>query len=344
MGSEFEKTGWEPGGEKMSISKTQFIDYVVSKASHEAETLFHQRYSRQSAENRWIAIILGLIVIGTVSAITYFTVQIIAIRQETKIATAVSEALKASEINNAAITNEAVQGAVDRALREKFDAKTSGLVARLEAMLTFQRLLALTTQLELKDSFSDDDREQVLAILSKIKQGGHPIDRPGFDRTLTKIVDSFTSAYQVASVDKLDDMFRSDLARLKDVPRWMTNHFGRVLVTSQQFNDPSSKRWERLRFYSDVTKQNRNPEISLLWNLLSQFVIGYERKSPELDTLVSQIGNLNQKDREIFMRALLDEGTASEREPPDMRRLAKIVTKFITLYKQELASFGLATE
>jgi len=344
MGSEFEKAGWEPGGEKMTFSKTQFIDYVVSKASDEAEKRIVQKHIQQSSADRWIAVVLSLIVIGAVSAVTYFATQFIAIRQQAKIASAVSEALKASEINNTAITNEAVQRAVDRAVRDKFDAKIAGLAARLDAMLTYQRLLALTTQLELKDSFSNEDREQVLKILSKIKTSVQSQDRPGFDRTLTKIVDSFTSAYQVAAIDRLDDMFRQELASLKDVPRWMTNHFGRALVTSRQVNDRGSKRWERLRFYSEVTKQNRNPEISLIWNLLSEFVIGFERKSPELDTLVSNIGNLNEKDREIFMRALLDEGTASQSEPPDMRQLAQIVTKFINTYKKELASFGLATE
>ncbi len=344
MGSELERLGREPSEGKVTLDSSQFIDYVISKATNEAEARIHKKDTTRRTSERWILIAIAFIALSSITAIAFFAAQSFEHRQEAKISSSVASAMRIANANRDAAVRNSIEQAVERATKEKFNEKISALAKRLNAQISYQQLLALTTQLEIKDAFSDDDREQILKVLAELKENRAYESSPGFDRTLTKIVDSFTSAYQVAAVDRLDDMYRNQLAGLKDVPRWMTNHFGRALVTSRELGEPNSKRWERLRFYSDVTKQNRNPEISILWDILAEFTGNYERKTPQLDTLVAQIGNLNEKDREIFMRSLLEEGTASEREPPDMRRLAAIVTKFITEYKQELESFGLETE
>ncbi len=339
MGSEFLPTNLEPGNlaagsGETAVRNSQLIDLIAEKASSEADARAQKRERSRRGALMLGLIGTGLVVVSTVCAALVLGFQTIKQQQEAKIARDISSALQSKAMH------DDIGQIVDSAVQDKLEKKIGQLLARLDGAAAYQQFLVLATQLEMRESFSDADRERVIALLTSLKESGQYAQQPGFDDHIKKVVDNFTSAYQVAAVDTLDELYRAELSRLKDVPRWLTNHFGRVVVTSPAITDRKSRQWERLRYYSDVTKQNRNPEISLFWDTIAEFVLAYERKSPEVDRLVGQLSHLNAKDRGIFMEALHREGTASQKEPPDMQRLAQIVAKFVAAYRVDLVGYG----
>ncbi len=229
---------------------------------------------------------------------------------------------------------------INKAVQEAVDKKINAVLKKLDLLFAFQELQILAAELESREIVTDMARDSILRHLSKMKNFKDYENIPGFVSTLKRIIDSLTSSYQVSAVDEIDDLFRADINRIPDVPRWMTNHFGRVLVTSTDLKNRSSKRWERLQHYSDVTKQNRNPEISLLWEILTQFTLSNETKSSDVTSLISMLEHFNERDRQSFFEALEQESNTSPSEPPDLRRLAQIATKLINLYQTEFAQFG----
>ena len=338
MGSAFEQSNSATEETKISLDSAGFVDLVAAKALRDIEEREAIRNKKRRLSSLLISALIGVLTASSLAGLYYVERQSRAKHAGAQLSDTVDQALKSPLMQSR--FDSAVEKAVGQRLDERF-AEISSKIIGLEA---YQRLIALTTQLEIKEAFSNDDRDEILGLLDTLKGLGGYMERPGFDRYLTKITDSFTSAYQVAAVERIDDLFRDDLAGIDDVPRWLTNHFGRVYVTSNNVTNSNSRQAERMRYYASVSKQNQNPEVTLLWDLVSSYVIAGEERVPLVDTIIGQIELLGDNERELFGRALLEEATASERDPADLRRLAMIVTKLVQDYKQELTGLGIEIE
>ena len=244
------------------------------------------------------------------------------------------------EAETAPPSKEDLKRMIEDTVQKAVDKKIGIVLKKLDLLMTFQELQTIATRLETGELVSNADRDAILKNLVAMKDFENYENIPGFLSSLRRIVDSFTSSYQVSAVDEVDDLYRAEISRMPDVPRWMTNHFGRVLATSTDLHDKTSKRWERLRHYSDITKQNHNPEISLLWEILTQFVSTNETRTPEVDTLIALLEHFNDQDRRSFFEALDQESNTSPSEPPDLRRLAQAATKLLDIYQVEFTQFG----
>ena len=240
------------------------------------------------------------------------------------------------DVNNDPVLDHKITESIKKAV----DHKINAVLKKLNLLFAFQELQILAAGLETREVVTDAARDEILKHLTNLKELEDYENVPGFRSSLRRIIDSFTSSYQVAAVDEIDDLYRAEINRIPDVPTWMTNHFGRVLVTSSDLRDKSSKRWERLQHYSDIAKQNRNPEISLLWDILTQFVASNEERSISVSELVARLEHFSEQDRQAFFEALDQESSTAPGEPPDLRRLAQVATKLLDTYQVEFTQFG----
>lgn len=351
MSSDKLRVAGETGEGQVSITGSEFIDLVVAKASEEAEARARKRQSAVGPSARWIALLLGLLATGAIGALFYYQ----AVPQGGEGIPSLRRVVPSSASGGAAVSRDELQRQIDNAVARavdeaekkqaaSFSAQIEELSSKIEGLAAYQHLSALVTRLVVHGSFSDEERDEILTLLAHIKALGDHATRPGFEGNLKQIIDSFTSAYQVSAVDQLDDMFRAEIAQMSDAPTWLANHYGRVVVSSADVSDRSSAPWKRLKYYAGLSKQNGNPEVALLWDLLPAFVIHQEARSPRVGWLIGNATTFNEEERANFVRGLLEEGTASERDPPDLRRLAEIVAKFISVYRAELAELGIEAE
>ena len=134
---------------------------------------------------------------------------------------------------------------------------------------TFQQLNYQALSLDIKDSFSDTERDTVMSQLETIANAPVFLERAEFPTILGKIIASFAAAQQNLFIERIDDLFGGRLIRYRSVVETLVLHFGQILVGSLE--EPtlwSNKTTERFTRYADAAIGHNFPELAIVMRIL----------------------------------------------------------------------------
>jgi hypothetical protein len=300
------------------VDSRSFVDFVTSKAVDAADARIWAREERRHRSMIWLTSIFGAIGIGGIAGAIFLGVNYLETRQKAQINEAVANALHSTQFKEG--------------------------LAEIDGLVAYQQFVSLVTLLDLKPSFTRDERDGVLALLSQIKKAGLHKKREDFPILLSKVADSFTSAGQVVAIDRVDDLFRDELSKLDSVPRWLARHYGRTLLVSDAIADKKSSEWEKFSYYARYTKDNGDPQVGMLFRALCEFVIANRQRTAVVDSIVAKMGTLSDVDRRAMFKLISRRVQEIPDSDSDSIQLRNIFQKFTEVYGVELAALGYASQ
>jgi len=316
------------------VDSRSFVDFVTSKAVDAVDARIWTREERRHRSMIWLTSIFGAIGIGGIAGAILLGITFLEARQNAQINEAVNKALQSQQfVEN---LQKLTEGAIGTALQSRL----VEIRAELDGIVAYQQFTALVTLLDVKPSFTGDERDRVLDLLREIKKTGLQYKRNDFPILLSKVADSFTSANQAVAVDTVDDLFRDELSKLDSVPRWLARHYGRTLLVSDAIANKNSSNWEKFNHYERYAKDNGDPQVGMLFRALCEFVIGNQQRSTVVDAIVAKMGTLSDVDRQNMFKLISRRVQEMRDGDSDSIQLHNIFQKFTEVYGTELAALG----
>ena len=216
----------------------------------------------------------------------------------------------------------------------------SGLREQIRLEGTFQQLNYQALSLDIKDSFSDTERDTVMSQLETIANAPVFLERAEFPTILGKIIASFAAAQQNLFIERIDDLFGGRLIRYRSVVETLVLHFGQILVGSLE--EPtlwSNKTTERFTRYADAAIGHNFPELAIVMRILIESRKARLQRNAVTDALFQEVGYLNQEDQAGFIFRLIiykDPEHWQKQATGDGARIGKIASAVYSSYENEI--------
>ncbi|TMP30847.1 hypothetical protein CWB99_05815 [Pseudoalteromonas rubra] len=304
------------------LENEHLIDYLSQKAALLAEEklIKHEERKRQN-------LLATIAVVSVLGVGTLYSALTLLVKDQ------VDDALKTETFtsNMKSLTKDAVKSEV------------GDIKLQMDGLIAYQQLSALSLKFDLGDSFSNSERDTALSLLAEIKKSGSFEDKEDFTTHLENVASSFTSAFERGSVDKIDDLFRAEMASSRDTTVTMLQHYGRALVVSPEISNRDSNAWARFNFYSNEAVRWDYPTLGTFYLTLAEYKLNGMAGSETIKQLLDTYKYVDNSDKAYLVR--LYKGLSApenwQRTPNAMgREIGELVTGISEEYGNLLSNVG----
>ena len=306
MGSESGKADEQNAASLSGLSGVELLRYFSMQASEIVDARIRTREEQRAKKTAMLLTILGLVGVSGIIALVNYTIgsqveerfakkeeqfkqQDITLRRfvddslhrqqeflDLKLST-----LKESTVRTLDSQGEILKQQENRvmSLAPELDVKVHTEAARamglqvdslksdLRTEVDYQRLNNLALGLDLKDRFSNSERDAVVDMLRRLK-GSEVVSRSDFKEVLRKIIASFHAASQGDYIDEIDNILGDVMRDSSAIVEVMMNHYGHRVIGSRHPVTEIAPLTSRLQRYLDRGSRFGMVEQQMFWELL----------------------------------------------------------------------------
>ncbi len=229
---------------------------------------------------------------------------------------------------------------VDFYANRAVDNKLTQATQELETAKVFSQLMALATKLDVSPSFTKNDRDTVIMLLTTASKNDKLRNEPAFAALLEMIVDSLSASHNPMQISTIFDMYEFECLHNEGIAITLVQHYGReFLAALDVVSAISVSDYASLQKMIDALKSHNAKGAAYAFQVLGEFKKDQDAsKAPILSTLNS----LKSLDGESYMQFLKiinewqDVENMARQSTPELERVAEVVASFNERYAVEL--------
>lgn len=306
-----------------------FTETVVGEVDRRAA----EREVRRERQHTKVLAVLGLI---GIAGFTGFTRSSVDTQVDTALASFVTGVLpeKIQTVVNTETDNT----------RAGIDESINGIRSEFRSAYSLVRLFNLVSMQGDTVEFTDDHRDNIMALMREIERTGAHRDRLEFPTFLEKTIDPFVSAELDERVDEIVDLFPLETRMTPGIVFTLVLHYGARLAGNVRFEGENLDRLQRrFELFEQAAHTFHIDELALPYRLLVEFERAGLQRSTRADAFLAAVGGLSEP-RQIA-RVVRELGQLTHfafrrfRETEQSHELARLSTGFLATYGAEVGEW-----
>lgn len=214
----------------------------------------------------------------------------------------------------------------------------------LESTRTYSQLLALATQLDMRDSFSHTDRDTIIRLLDQAKDNTRLRNDAAFGSLLQKIIYSFAASDNAVFLSYIFDIYQRESLRTAGIVEVLLQHYAkRLLAAESTSSHVFAADLKRFEVCADAADTYRMRGATAILRGYVAFKISDRAVTPELQAKMQSVRAFGSADRQMFLgfvEQFSSEHSLSKVVRPDEVRIADLAKQFNKVFESDIAALG----
>lgn len=194
-------------------------------------------------------------------------------------------------------------------------------------------------------SFTNEERDNVIGLLRRIHTSGTYTDRPEFPSLLEKVIDAFAGADIGLFIDQIVELFEAEMTESQGITLTLIQHYGQELIGSRDApHDWDPDRLRQYYSYLSAAIEHNLPEFAFPFQMWISFIQNGRKEDKEVQEIFRDSRGLTDSEKATLTDIL--ESYRNEKTlvkdgvniPGNISRMIEVVNEFFGIYEAQIDS------